>query len=105
MIAILEGRFFSGIKMPPINNNGNFTRFMRIITSDVISVGLADIKRPKREPRSPINDIPIKIMKNEFGDIINVGKNIMKIMEITEVTGPIAVDVKKEVIATIPINI
>jgi len=35
MIAILEGRLFNGIKMLPMNNNGNFTRFMRIITSEV----------------------------------------------------------------------
>jgi hypothetical protein len=82
---MLKGRLFSGIKMPPMNNKGNFTRFIRIIISEVISVGLADTKRPKTEPRSPINDIPIKIMKNENGDEINVGKSIMKIIEIIDV--------------------
>jgi hypothetical protein len=82
---MLKCKLFSGIKIPPINNNGNFTRFIRIIISEVISVGLADIKRLRREPRSPINPIPIRIMKNEKGDEINVGKNIMKSMEIIDV--------------------
>ena len=79
------GISFKGIKIPPINNKGNFTRFIITIMSDVISVGLADIKSPNMEPRIAINEIPMKIMNTESGEEINMGNRVMKIVPIVEV--------------------
>jgi hypothetical protein len=82
---MLEGRLLSGIKTPPMNNKGNFIRFIRTIISEVMSVGLEETSNPNREPRTPINEIPMKIMIYENGEAINVGKRRINIIEIIEV--------------------
>ena len=112
--------------------------------SEVISLGVADIKSAKKEPKIPMRTIPIKIMNKESGEAINVGTIKIKTMAMSEVTraeyrldariipikisfidtgalnkrssdfsrvsmgnttGAIAVEVKKEVMATIPMKI
>ena len=127
-----------------MNNNGNFTRFIRIMMSEVMSLGVADIKSAKNEPKMPMRAIPIKIITNESGEAINVGTINTKTMAMREVmmaeyrvdariipikisfndtgalnkrssdfsrvsmgntTGAIAVEVKKEVMATMPMKI
>ena len=85
MNAMLEGRLFSGMKIPPINNSGNLIKFMRTMISEVMSVGLADTNSPSTEPRRPISIIPMKIIRNENGDETNIGKNIMKIIAMIDV--------------------
>ena len=84
-IAIPEGRVLSGIKTPPMNNKGNFIRFISTIISEVISVGLEETNNPNKEPRNPINAIPMKIIRYENGYAINVGNKRIKIIEIIEV--------------------
>jgi len=116
---------------------------MIIITSEVISVGLAAINRPNKDPKKDIRPIPknIKIITiSELNAIENITINITVIIEVIiseyrveansipnkisfndigedkirskdfsrvstgKTTGLIAVAVKKDVIATIPIN-
>ena len=58
---------------------------MRIMMSEVISVGVADIKSAKRDPNMPIRAIPINIINNERGKAISAGNSATKTMAIIEV--------------------
>ena len=80
-----EGSWFRETNTPPMNNNGNFTIFMRIIMSEVISLGVADIKSAKNEPKIPMRAIPIKIINKESGEVINVGTINTKTIAMSEV--------------------
>ena len=138
------GRWCSETNTPPMNNKGNLMIFMRIMISEVISLGLADTNSAKKDPKIPISAIPIKIINNESGEVNTVGTITTKTIAMIEVmmveyrvdariipikisfndigelnkrssdfsrvsigntTGAIAVEVKKEVIATIPMKI
>lgn len=126
-----------------MKSKGNLTRFMIIITSEVISVGLAAINRPNKDPKNDIRPIPKNIKSitiSELNSIVNITINITAIIEVIiseyrveansipnkisfndigedkirsndfsrvstgKTTGLIAVAVKKDVIAIIPIN-
>ena len=143
IIIRLGGEFWRGIKIPLIKIKGNLTRFTIIITLEVISVGLAAINSPNKDPKNAIRQIPknIKnITKIESNVIENTSINIVVIIEVNiseyrveansipnkisfndigednirsndfsrvsigNTTGLIAVAVKKDVIAIIPIN-
>lgn len=86
MKVTIRGTLLRGMKIPLINKIGNFTKFTVTITSDVISVGFADIKSPKREPSIAINEILMKISIIGRVEVINMGKRIRKIVVIIEVT-------------------
>ena len=138
------GSWWSETNTPPMNNNGNLMRFMRIMISEVISLGVADTKSAKKEPKMPMKAIPIKIIIKERGEVISVGtintktiamRKVMRVeyrldariipikisfidtgalnkrssdfsrVSMGNTTGAIAVEVKKEVMATIPMKI
>lgn len=79
------GSWLSGTNTPPMNNNGNFTIFMRIMISEVISVGVADIKSANRDPNIPMRAIPIKTTNNESGKAISAGKSATKTIAMIKV--------------------
>ena len=56
--------------MPLIKSKGNLIRFIKIITSDVMSVGFAATKRANKDPKIDIKIIP-KNMKNTAASDIN----------------------------------
>jgi hypothetical protein len=62
-IKTINGSDSKGIKIPLINNNGNFKRFIINITSEVFSVGLAETNIPNNDPINPIKIIATKIKR------------------------------------------
>jgi hypothetical protein len=53
--------------------------------SEVISLGVADIKSAKKEPKILMRAIPIKMINKESGEAINVGTINTKTMAMSEV--------------------
>jgi hypothetical protein len=53
--------------------------------SEVISLGVADIKSAKNEPKIPIRTIPIKMINKEIGEAIKVGTINTNTMAMSEV--------------------
>ena len=61
-----DGSNSKGIKIPLINKIGNFKIFIVTITSEVFSVGFADINIPNKKPITPNRIIARKIIKIEI---------------------------------------
>ena len=66
MNKVPDGSDSKGIKIPLINKIGNFKIFIITITSEVFSVGFADINIPNNEPIRPNSIIAKKIIKIEI---------------------------------------
>ncbi|GAG96815.1 unnamed protein product [marine sediment metagenome] len=81
----LNGIVWRGTKIPLINSKGNLMRFMIIITSEVISVGLAATNKPNNEPKIDMSPIP-KNIKNivisELKPTENISTKIIVIIEV-----------------------
>ena len=81
----LGDEFCRGMKIPLMKSKGNLTRFTIIITLEVISVGLAAINRPNKDPKNDIRPIPknIKsITRSDSKAIENISINIIDISEV-----------------------
>ena len=98
------GITFSGINIPLINNNGNFTNVLIVIMFEVISVGTAEIKTPRfdpiqesrklprRNPSSIVNGIPSKMsmkipIKVDMKKLNNVEAKLMLTIKSNKLTG------------------
>ena len=81
----LGEEFCRGMKIPLMKSKGNLTRFTIIITLEVISVGLAAINRPNKDPKKDIRPIPKNnkdIAKSDSKAIENININIIDIIEV-----------------------
>ena len=74
-----------GMKIPLINSKGNLIRFTIIITSEVISVGLADTNNPNKDPKIDIRPIPKNIEKINESELNVIENKRIKIIDIINV--------------------